>query len=253
MVRRTIGLAAVLGLVALPSSRAEAGVLTTFQDAMQAGSPAPGWSYLWNSGGPIGNPSNYTSMVATTDPYILYDTTGSPVLPNPAPGAYDYLGLIDPKYPDLSGFFNRPGGSPGLGSSDSGSGGIERYAIAAYTLPVGGETMVTSGMLINADASADGIDLNVYVDSNPLPLFQATTISGTKGATLPFAVDLGTLSAGDTIYVAIGGHLTDVRDSFVLEYDISSSAIPEPSAIVLAMTSITMVVHYWRRRLITAA
>ena len=40
MVRRTIGLAAVLGLVALPSSRAEAGILTTFQDAMQAGSPA---------------------------------------------------------------------------------------------------------------------------------------------------------------------------------------------------------------------
>ena len=87
----------------------------------------------------------------------------------------------------------------------------------------------------------------------PIELHLDGSYAGTKGATLLFAVDLGTLSPGDTIYVAIGGHLTDVRDSFVLEYDISSSAIPEPSAIVLAMTSITMVVHYWRRRLITTA
>src|SRR5437763_649336 len=92
---------------------ARAGEVTSFQEAMQGGTPAAGWSYLWNNSGPIGNPANYSPLGATMDAYLFYTTDGSLPLPRPMPGYYAFLGLLDPTYPDLSGYFGKPGGCPG--------------------------------------------------------------------------------------------------------------------------------------------
>lgn len=244
--------AAISALVVVPTA-ANADVITTFQGAMQPGTTAAGWSYLWNSGGTVGDPTHYTPLVATTDPYLFYDKDGVAALPRPDPGAYVYLGLISPIYPDLSGYFGRPGGHPGLGSEQAGSGGIERYAIAAYTMPVGGPTQITSGQLINADISEDGLSLRVYLNNNPVPLLDLVTAAGTKGAALPFGVDLGVLSPGDTVYVAVGSRGNHTRDSFVLEYGISVTppenvpTVPEPGTPALLGLGI-VVLFGWRRR-----
>ena len=207
--------------------------ITTFQGALEPTTPAPGWSYLYNGGGAIGNPANYTPLVATTaqsGQSIYYDETGSNGLPGPAPGSYVYFGLV------LPGKLNagQAGGHPGEGSGNAGSGGIERYAIAAYTLGEAGTASISNSLLTNADYSAVGLDVAVYVDGNPTPFFSGSTSAG-QGQMSSFDTSLGLLNAGDTIYVAIGSSTDDLNDSFSLdnEIDLTPNAVPEPTSIAL--------------------
>jgi len=188
-------------LFLVPAQKSSAEVLTTFQDAMQPTTPAPGWSYLWNSGGEIGDPANYTSLLPTTDSGILYNTDGAPSLPSPAPGSYT--------------FFGREGGHPGPGTVQT---AIEGYAIAAYTLNNSGAFALTNGVLQNVDTSQDGLNFRVYANSSLI--YSGITNPG-RNSSLNFSnVPLGNLNSGDTIYVAIGARATDGNDSFSLEYSI---------------------------------
>jgi hypothetical protein len=221
-------------------------VVASFADDLQAPTPAPGWSYLWNSGGPIGNPGNYSALLPTGDALSLYDPQGSPVRPGPDPGAYLYIGLV-PDFgfnPTLAGM---AGGHPGRGYADSGSGGIERYAIAAYQVGAAGVYSITQSALIDAGLSSDGQVVQVYVNANPTPWITRSTTS--FNVPVSFDVDLGMLGAGDTIYVAVGAGATDLRDTFALGFQIAT--VPEPSSLTLGSLGIITGISCWwhgRRR-----
>jgi hypothetical protein len=229
---------------------AEAIVITSFQGAMQPTTPAPGWSYLWNSGGAIGNPANYTSLLPTTDPGAFYDNDGVVGLPGPNPGAFVYLGLVG------TGLLNagQPGGHPGRGLGDDGTAfGFERFAIAAFTLsaPASGVS-ITNSLLTNANFSSDGVHAQVYLNNSSAPLVDASTAAG-QGMTTTFDVGLGNLAAGDVIFVAVGPRNTNFADSFSLRYEITATAVAaEPSSLgLLASGGIVFALaarHLRRRR-----
>ena len=206
------------------STCAHGALITSFQDAFQLTTPAPGWSYLWNSAGPIGDPANYAALLPNSSG--AYTTDGSDVRPSPAPGNYLAMNLPG----------GLPGGHPGAGILQSGSGGIERYCIAAYTLPSSENIAILDGFVRNINpnfgGSTDGLNLKVFLNENATPFLSTSTGAGfDKSAT--FNVALGNLNAGDKIYVAIGSKDTDLFDGFELRYDIV--AVPEPPSMVLAM------------------
>jgi len=210
----------------LQVNRGEAAVITTFQDAIQPNSPASGWSYLWNSGGEIGDSANYTPLLPTAHPRYYYNTDGIAGLPSVPPGSYTYFGIENANL--------TPGGHPGQGPGNNAQGNqgntIERYAIAAYTLSTSGNIAITNGTLRNTDSSQDGLSLRVY--ANDSLFFSSNTNPG--NSFLNFAPNLGDLNVGDTVYVAIGPRNHDRQDSFALEYsiEVTDEVIPEPTTLV---------------------
>ncbi len=64
--------------------------ITSFQGAFQFPTPAPGWSYSWNSGGPIGDPANYTPLMPNASG--LYTVNGG-AIPGSPPSSFLLLGL----------------------------------------------------------------------------------------------------------------------------------------------------------------
>ena len=134
-----------------------------------------------------------------------------------------------------------PGGHPGLGAVQAGSGGVERYCIAAYTLTSPDRIAILNGSIRNANpnngGSTDGVSVKVFVNDNSTPKLSSSTSPGFDSTT-SFNVPLGDLIAGDTIYVAMGSNGEDLFDSFQLRYDIVS--VPEPS-----VTSLIAIAAGW--------
>lgn len=230
---------------------ARAAIFTSFQGAMQPGTPASGWSYLWNSNDLIGIPALYTPLLPTTHESAYYDEDGVDGLPTPGTDNFVFMGLVDTSAPTTGGM---PGGHPGSGPDQASSGGIARFAIAAYTLPTGGNISITNSLLMNADTvtqggSVDGLDVQVFVNDNPTPFAASSTVAGALSSTT-FDINLGTLSAGDIIYVGIGPRANDLADSFALEYDIDISAVPEPSSLLIftTCTGMCLAARVWRSR-----
>jgi len=209
---------------------AQGALITSFDGAFQLTTPAPGWSYLWNSAGPIGDPANYALLLPNSSG--VYTTDGSDAIPAPAPA--NYLNL------SLPGGF--PGGHPGMGALQDGSGGIERYCIAAYTLASAETVSIHSGFVKNINpnsgGSTDGVSVKVFVNDNPLPALSGGTAPGFESTTT-FSVALGALNAGDKVYVAIGSKDTDLFDGFHLRYDVV--AVPEPATYLTAVTALVTV------------
>lgn len=210
-------------------------VISSFHDTFQLTTPPAGWEYLWNSGGAIGNPANYTALLPNSSG--VYTSDGANALPTAAPAANVNFGLVD----------GMPGGHPGLGASQSGSDGIERYAIAAFTLTADSLISIQNSDVVttnpNSGGSTDGLNVRVYVGNSAIAAISRSTASGV-GSSTTFNGFLGALSAGDKIYVAIGSMGEDLFDSFTLRYQIV--AVPEPSFSALA--GITGVILCLRRR-----
>jgi hypothetical protein len=95
--------------------------------------------------------------------------------------------------------------------------------IAAYTVPTGrGGTyrLADGGIRRGAGGGSDGaVELRVYVDDRQV-LAKMVTASDQPQ---PFAVGLGTLAAGDHVYVAVGPAGNDVSDSFKLDFHLLRS------------------------------
>lgn len=225
--RKLILYLASVGMFALlPHSDSHAAIVTSFEGAMQPGSPAAGWEYLWNRNGPIGNPANYVALLPTTNPYIYYDADGVPGLPGAGdPAAFVYLGILVPILSQSP----VPGGHPAHGTTQAGTGGIERFAIAAYTLPSTGIVSIVGSQLLNADNSLDGLHVQVYLGSQNLPLIDATTSAG-LGSSVSFNGSLGFRTAGEKVYVGIGARGDDFFDTFRLRYSIAIEPVPEPAS-----------------------
>src|SRR6478736_6641201 len=84
--------------------QADGALLTSFQSAFQPTTPAPGWAYLWNNAGPIGNPANYTPLLPTEAG--RYRSDGTENSPSPPPAGF----LAFQRFDALT-----AGGHPGFG------------------------------------------------------------------------------------------------------------------------------------------
>lgn len=196
---------------------------------MQPTTPASGWAYLWNNGGAMGNPANYTALLPTSNTSYYYDADGVSGLPGAGvPAGFVYLGVLDPSRP-LPGV---PGGHPGTGSQQAGAGGIERFAIAAYTLQSSGIVSLVSSHLTNEDTSLDGVHLQVYVGNSVVPTIDMLSAPG-LGSSVTFDGSLGLRNAGDTIYVGVGANGNDFFDTFRLQYSIDVTPVPEPGSLAV--------------------
>ena len=167
-----------------------------------ASTPLPGWSYLWNPSSAIGNEAAYQSLLWNGS---RYDSDGDPGRPDPTELAY--------------GLLKTSGGHPGRGTAQGAA--QDRYVIAAYRVSESG-----AYRLVNASAQhtscqySSGLDLRVYVND----LQQAQFGVASQGAAVDFATDLGSLTAGDDIYVAMGPSTRDGCDGFGWNFTIERNA-----------------------------
>jgi hypothetical protein len=89
----------------------------------------------------------------------------------------------------------------------------------------------------NSGGSVDGVSIEIFVNDDPTPKFSSGTSHGFD-STLLFNVGLGNLSAGDTIYVAIGPKGSDLFDSIQLRYEIA--VVPEPSTLSVVLVAASL-------------
>jgi len=168
--------------------------ISSYRDRFQGPTPAPGWQYLWNAKGPIGNPAHYQPLLWWTS--SEYNADGKGRVPRPEPGGYVRLA--------------RDGGHPGRGSKQS-AAKIDYFALAAYTVqPADGNGHYR---LINTSLrGGNGLEVVVHLGSRS-PLFSGKV---PKDANPPanFDTNVGFLMPGDTVYIAIGPDKDDGSDGF---------------------------------------
>ena len=219
-----------------------------------SGAPAPGWSYLWNSAGPIGQSGNYTELFR--DQNGAWETVANGQYPDAMPGN----GLrISP----FIGAINRVEVVPGSAAiQQTGANTFDRHAIIAYTIqasdiaaaglqPGQGANAVMDTYEFATAATGDGINSIIYVNdlqvvASPLPpgLFYNQNSPGAFPVPLTDPSDPSSLlHAGDTIYIAISpGFLptsTDVGDSLRMDFKVTIT--PEPAMLsVLALAGVML-------------
>lgn len=170
-------------------------VVAAYGRDFKPGTPAQGWSYLWNEGD-IGASSKYKALV-WNGPKGGYAAQADVYPVGPPPG---WVRL------------DAQGGHPGCGMEQKGAG-TDRFAIAAYTLQAGqGGKLAVMGNVTRNQRSV-GIELRVYV--NDTQKFAMKT-----GGELEIAVNLGTLKDGDTVYTCVGPDRLDGSDTFSLDFSL---------------------------------
>ena len=167
--------------------------VASYRERFQGPTPAPGWQYLWNAKGAIGNPAHYQVLLWSGNDY---NADGKSPLPRADPGAYVRLG--------------RDGGHPGRGSQQS-QAKIDYYAIAAYAIqPADGPgyyRLAHSGL-----RRGNGLEVLVHLGGRE-PLFSSKVLKDPNPAAT-FDTNIGLLTPGDTVYVAVGPDGNDGSDSF---------------------------------------
>lgn len=182
-----------------PNQTLNTPVVHTYADEFQGGPASPGWSYLWNSGGAIGNASNYSAM-AWNGTY--YDSDGiNNGMPDPGNLAWG----------NLTSTGGHTGPSAGQGQTHN------RYVIAAYTVSEAGNYSITNSSFVDANSGCgDGAELKVYVNNSLI-----IDTSFPNGGSTTFDGALGALSVGDVIYVAAGpGDNHDSCDGFSWNFSV---------------------------------
>ena len=172
--------------------------------------PASGWKFLWNPTGTLGHAANYQSLVPNT------------VNTFPAANGGGIFPMFT-KVGDLA--FNSPGhdnfryGRIAKTSIHPGRwiAGKDYRAIISYTIQPdeAGKIRIANSSLANHRQQGNGVDLDVFVNDTRLGTlgkdgFHSLTASNFNGS-------LGTLSAGDTVYVTLGNNGDDGhggRDSY---------------------------------------
>jgi len=233
MRNRFTAVSAMLSIV-ISTASVSAGVVANYRDDFKTdGTPKAGWGYLWNANGPIGNSANYVALVASSNFGGDYETAAG-ALPHAAPGmnlAATSTSLV-----------------PGQGSAQA-ADGIERFAIAAYTFGVadvgaaGAEAILDHYRFTVPIDSVDGVSTRIYLNNTLLAPGETILPPGLDyDSSFPgaYPVPLGTVHAGDTLYVAIGSRASDTGDVLGIEY--SLLVVPEPGSLgVLALASLLMV------------
>ncbi|MEN1680541.1 MAG: right-handed parallel beta-helix repeat-containing protein [Planctomycetota bacterium] len=173
--------------------------MASYRGDFQVTAPATGWQYLWNSGGAVGDPTNYEPLVSTGGDYT---SDGSPAPTDDPAARFARLG--------------RNNGHAATGSDQSGSGGTSRAVIAAYTVDADGDYAIRDSFVMS-NANGSGLELTIHVNDGATLLTDFIE----SGATASFDVELGGLSAGDTVYVAFGAGDFSTSDFFALDFSVA--------------------------------
>ncbi len=170
-------------------------VVAGYQTDFTGGTPSPGWLYLWNNSGPVGQSGNYTPLQWNGS---YYDSNGEPGLPDASDLAYGNL--------------RNNGGHPGRGVSRGQTN--DRFVIAAYQVDQAGDYRIVQSQVTHKGCSrGNGIEINVYVNDTLL----RSQING-QGEQTTFDQVLGLLDIGDTIYVALGPNGSGTCDLFKWDF-----------------------------------
>ncbi len=161
-------------------------------------SPAPGWQYYWNEQGPIGQANEYTAMLSDG---TFYDSDGVSGLPDATDLAYGHL--------------KRRGGHTGRGILQGQSD--DRYVIAAFTVNRAGDYRIVESEIIDSGCTGNGGVVELYANNSFIQQSSYGTV------TTSFDADIGSLVAGDTVYVAAGPNGLDGCDSFIWDYKLEVS------------------------------
>ena len=197
-----------LSVVSVGGSSSGGTVVADYQDDYQTGTVPSGWQYLWNSGGAFGNPSNYSALQFDAWRY------------KPTSTNFPYLGASSSSG---NGFAH-----PGDGTEEG--NGIERLAIAAWTVTQDGEYSITDSTVTNDNQYSDGVNVKVHVTGGSVSTLQ---VIGTQGSG-NFDTSLGFLTAGQVIYVGVGANEDKGGDaSNPFDFSIRrSSAVGSPNGSV---------------------
>ncbi len=156
-----------------------------------------GWSYKTNGSGTIGSSSSYVDLDSNNSDYYTSESS-------------DY------------GKLSKNGGHTGSGTNVS---SVDSYVMGAYTVSQTGTYFLKDGFVEfpKGDCSpySNGGDVRVYVNDI---LKEATLV--TNEASHVLDMELGQLSSGDTIYVAVGPNGTDGCDRFKMDYSIDYKNYP---------------------------
>ncbi|MEM9410856.1 MAG: G8 domain-containing protein [Planctomycetota bacterium] len=163
--------------------------VTTFLDEFQTPLPPNGWRYLWNAGGSFGNEANYEELVWDT---WRYRANSSDVVP----------------------WFSSSSVHPGLGTSQA-PGGIERFAIAEYTVPENGVYAIDNSFVTVNEDTLDGVNFQAHVTGGSV--FTLEDLFLTQG---DFDGTIGYLTAGQKIYIGVGSNLTAGADATNWDFSI---------------------------------
>ena len=172
--------------------------LATYRTDFQANTPAPNWAYLWNATGPIGTATQYSPLTGDG----LFYSNGTSL------------------------HLDATGGQPGPGVNQFLDETTDRYVIAAYTVPEANTYALTQSFLEanDTDCGPDNI-LRVQVYVNNTLKKTASVSTGIRGS---FDIELGQLTAGDQILVAVGPEEENWCDRF--EWDFTIATLNPPTA-----------------------
>ncbi|MBA4106033.1 MAG: hypothetical protein C0485_09765 [Pirellula sp.] len=180
-----------------PTPTPAANVVADFQSDFQAGGPAKGWKYMWNSNGKLGDASKYAPLKWSSAVGAYNTTGGATTVWNGKSHNDDYLMLgADSGHPGRPGYYAITGYTI---QTDDGAG--------LYSLI--GSSIMKSDTIKTGDE--DGLDLLLYINNTKLGALQSVS---TTGSLLSFDRDLGQLAVGDTVYVMIGAGKNQNFDLF---------------------------------------
>ena len=179
-------------------------VIADYRDDFQGPTAKPGWAYKWNSGGAIGTAANYGNLLWTA--INQYDADGISGQPTAGPAQYVFLSATGV----------HPGGGTAQGA------GVDRYAIAEYTIPTKGNYSLTDSSFIHTDPGGAAVDLRVYVNDT----LKNTLTIPQSGATTTFNQSLGILNVGDKVYVAVGPSGDHGNDGSAIDFTIRLNSTP---------------------------
>lgn len=171
-------------LSCLHASADEGKIIAVYGDAVSTKTPPPGWIFLWNANGKMGDSKNFLPLVAVESAGARRSSLTH--------GVKDEAGALMPDRPSQS--WN--GDVFSLRNKD----GAALYAIASYTMQddARGEIWVNHGNMLCR--SLDGTVLEIYL--NDELKFTAPAIKGLSP--LLFQKNMGRLKKGDSVRVAVG-------------------------------------------------
>ncbi|UCG74247.1 MAG: chitobiase/beta-hexosaminidase C-terminal domain-containing protein, partial [Chromatiales bacterium] len=203
LVRRLL-LLALLSAVALvftwtkaTAQNVSSAVIASFSEDFAPGSPGPGWSYLWNANGLLGDSANYEAMQWIGGAQYA----GGAGIPNVTNFTF---GIVETNLVH-----------PGLGAAQGEV--TNRYAVARYTVANDGTYfLVNSSATLLDNSCSDGVEIVVFTNDSPVA---NTLVTGASRAI--FDLTLGALVAGDIVDVAIGPNGNSDCDLTIVDWEIS--------------------------------
>ncbi|QEG20924.1 Ig-like domain-containing protein [Mariniblastus fucicola] len=172
-------------------------VVADYVDDFQSPTAPANWQYLWNQNSQLGDESGYVDMSWSNWRYHPVDITNFP-----------YLGPT----------FAHPGDGTSEGI------GVERFAIAAFTIPVDGNYSIANSSITPNENTVNGVNVAAHISGQSvmsLGQFDESDVGSS------FDAELGFANAGDVIYVALGANASKGADGTSWDFSIIRDGSPE--------------------------